>query len=479
MKKFLSLILGLIMAFSAVGISAAEIVEEFDADAELFEAGNGKAALMDATKKEALEERLVKAWANLEEEIDVSDLEIHKDDIVAMYTLIIFENPLFYFIEKRIKGHSNVETGFMTDISPVYTETDKSVIEKKWAEIDKATEEILLYISPDMTDFEKVMAVHDFMVFHYDYNINDMDQSMMIILDRSGVCAAYAEAFLHVMNVLGIECSVVRSNEMGHLWNIVKLDGEWYHIDVTWDDLMISRVATIKHEYALLSTDAIMAKGHYDINMEYYSADSTLYDNAPWHEGEGALVSIDNVTYYVDGNNLVDENGKVLYEKLDGGDGRWDVAKGAGVPETVLAGLCEINNVLYFSTDTAIYAYDPKTEEMKVVYEGYGAGGIFAEGSTIKYDAYDLEAGKFILKELKIADIELSEPYYEDGEAVVRLYNDCDTPLWVISKGDTYKLAEITQKGVNTVKFDNGEEQVIYVWKNSMEPFFEKKVVSE
>lgn len=479
MKRIISLLLVCMMFFTAFAAAAEEFVEEIDlygADLPLYSEID-EALLMETDVKDELERRVIEAWTNLDDKIDISDLEIAKDDIVALYVLLIFENPLFYYIEKRVSGATVAGKPYMDYITPHYLQTDKKAIEETWAEIDKATEEILLYISPDMTDFEKVMAVHDYMVFRYDYDISDFDQTMLIILDKSGVCAAYAEAFLHVMNVIGIECSVVRSNDMGHIWNIVKLDNEWYHIDVTWDDLMLNRVTAVNHEHALLSTDGIIQKGHHGLDMAGYTATSTLYDDAPWHVGEGAIVSVDGIMYYVDGNNLVDENGNVIYEELDGGDNWWDVAKNMGVEATILAGLCEINDVLYFNTDEALYAYNPATKELKTVYEGYGICGMFADGNKIKFDLYDVSTGGFLLEELKIADIELSKPYYEDGKAVVRLYNDCDEPVWVISKGDAYQIEKITQKGVNTIKFDNGENQVIYVWKNSLEPFFEKKVV--
>lgn len=56
---------------------------------------------------------------------------------------------------------------------------------------------------------------------------------------KKAVCAGYASAFLYLMQQLGIECMYVRGNCSGegrHGWNIVKLEGDYYHVDVTWGD---------------------------------------------------------------------------------------------------------------------------------------------------------------------------------------------------------------------------------------------------
>ena len=57
-------------------------------------------------------------------------------------------------------------------------------------------------------------------------------------LERSAVCEGYAKLFQYLCYNVGINCTVVEgdSNEFLHMWNAVCIDGEWYQIDVTWDD---------------------------------------------------------------------------------------------------------------------------------------------------------------------------------------------------------------------------------------------------
>ncbi len=480
MKKFLSLIFAFVIAFASITAMAEDFT--FDIYEDFYTSKSDEAMLMevDDSVKAAFEERLIAAWENMDSEVQLyPDIMIHRNDITALFAEVFFENPKYYYVARSFSGtiNSNGYLGKLTKLS--YTTTDKAEIEKTWAEIDKATEEILFYISPDMTDFEKIMTVHDYMINNYVYNIEDMDQTMLIMLDKVGVCAAYSEAFQHMMNVLGIECTLVSSEEMGHIWNMVKVDNRWYHVDITWDDPVPDQFGVVSHEYMLLSENAIKKMGHTGFDAPYY-AGSTLYNDAPWRDDGGNIVTLNGVMYRIEGNNLVDEDGNVIYKDLDGGDGKWSISNTLYVKGVVWAGLCEINGILYFNTDTGIYSYNPETGVAECIKEEYGIGGLFADKNVLLYNMYDFDKQAFVKNgEIKVCETFLKKPYYEDGSAVVKVYNDYDTPLWIISKGEGYKAQKVDAKSIAIAEFENGSEQTIYVWKDSLEPVVEKLAVGE
>ena len=103
-------------------------------------------------------------------------------------------------------------------------------------------------ITPNMTDEQKVKAIHDYLIYNANY-YNNGDYSNAepwaygaegVLLHHEGVCASYAYAFLFLAKCAGLDCDylvgdVTKSNA-GHAWNSVKVDGEWYYIDCTWDD---------------------------------------------------------------------------------------------------------------------------------------------------------------------------------------------------------------------------------------------------
>ncbi len=470
MKRLLSLLVAFMIILSAVSASAEIVFEEFFFDSTNDIQKSEDVQLFEVDVQAELQKRLIEGWATLASEIDISDLNISRDDIAAMYAKVFFKNPYYYYLQRSFSGARKGE--IMQSVKPKYTETDIEVVKSNWTLIDKAVEEILLYVSPNMTEFEKVMAVHDYMVNNYTYDANDYEQNMLIVIDKKGVCMAYSYAFIHVMNVLGIESYIVTSDNMEHAWNLVRVDGQWYHMDVTWDDIS-EHFAHNERTHALLSTSAIESEGHYGFDVSGFDVDSTLYDDE-----DRLSVYTKGMSYFIDGNSLVDENGNFICEKLDGGDGFWDIGGNLGFSKSIYAGLCELNGKVYYNTDAGIYAYDPDSKTTELILEKQGICGLYAENNIIRYNKYDMETKFFVESgSIKISDIKLAEPYYENGEAVIRLYNDSNLPLWVISKGDTYQIKKVTEKGVNTLTFDNGEEQTFFIWNNKLSPVVESVVV--
>lgn len=138
---------------------------------------------------------------------------------------------------------------------------------------DKKAKKLVKKITKNCkSDFEKVKAVHDYLVLNtaYDYKnylngtIPESSYTAKGAIDKGkAVCEGYAKAFLCFMNMLDIPCKMVsgRGNGGDHAWNLVKIDKKWFQIDVTWDDPVPDRPGEVSYEYFLL-TDAKMGESH-------------------------------------------------------------------------------------------------------------------------------------------------------------------------------------------------------------------------
>ena len=85
-----------------------------------------------------------------------------------------------------------------------------------------------------------------------------------VFLNGDAVCAGYATAFELVLNILGIENCTLNNDEKpdaanAHIWNYVKVNGSWYHIDATWND-NDSNDTSCMHEYFMLTDDELAKK---------------------------------------------------------------------------------------------------------------------------------------------------------------------------------------------------------------------------
>ncbi len=121
---------------------------------------------------------------------------------------------------------------------------DRSALSKEEDELLVRCEEALAAcVTGDMTSYEKELAVHDWMAKWADYDHSHAPESLSpltFLRDKKGICLGYANTFQLLMDLLDIECVTVIGAAFGstedHAWNMVRLDGDWYCVDVTWDD---------------------------------------------------------------------------------------------------------------------------------------------------------------------------------------------------------------------------------------------------
>lgn len=129
---------------------------------------------------------------------------------------------------------------------------DRESILKRNREVEKKVSEIIKsIITPEMTDFEKEIEIHNYIVNNSNYDEENYKKGTVpkesktsygVLVNGKGVCGGYASAMDKLLKAAGLE-SMIISGEAGedgkyepHVWNLVKLDGEYYHIDATWDD---------------------------------------------------------------------------------------------------------------------------------------------------------------------------------------------------------------------------------------------------
>jgi len=146
--------------------------------------------------------------------------------------------------------------------------------------LDACAEVIGAGVEDDMTDYEKELVIHDWIVGWADYDDEalsnapdarpcpDNDNPYGLLFHRKAVCRGYTSTFQLFMDMLGIECitvegTAIQGNEP-HAWNMVRLDGEWYCVDVTWDDPMgsVGPVIFISHMFFNVTSQFLRENDH-------------------------------------------------------------------------------------------------------------------------------------------------------------------------------------------------------------------------
>jgi hypothetical protein len=128
------------------------------------------------------------------------------------------------------------------------------------------------------SDYDACLAVHDWLVANVSYD-ETIDQSGIdngsygALVGRRTMCQGYAEAFqllLECVTDIDVLMEVGKGNDsaagsgggwVGHAWNLVDIDGLWYHIDATFDDPVSNKTGQVNHYY-FGQSDSVMKRDH-------------------------------------------------------------------------------------------------------------------------------------------------------------------------------------------------------------------------
>ena len=181
-------------------------------------------------------------------EVRVDPQTLSGDDIYDIITMVYNDTPSFYYLKVTQMAWAVLPDGYR--ILPNYLYT-KEQIEGFDAQLEEGLKKFReRFIRPDMTDYEKEQVIHDYLVRTVTYDrdapgdvdgIGEAFNVLGALLKKRAVCWGIACAFKLLCDYCKIKCFVVigdtipKQGDAGHAWNMVKLENESYHVDVTWD----------------------------------------------------------------------------------------------------------------------------------------------------------------------------------------------------------------------------------------------------
>lgn len=177
--------------------------------------------------------------------VDCTDTGLTLNDLLKVYFAYRHDNPQYYWLSTSYSYSTGKSVIVTVCMDMMYASA--SVRKQCDAVIAKATKEYLAEVNKYNDIYDIVLAVHDKIITDIDYAYdkygNPSDEiwahNIMGVFEKRGaVCEGYAKAFQYILNIIGIETIYVTGDADGggHAWNLVKIDGEYYCVDITWDD---------------------------------------------------------------------------------------------------------------------------------------------------------------------------------------------------------------------------------------------------
>ena len=241
-------------------------------------------------KGQEIYQRIQRALLEMETEIDLSKFP-ESGEAEAVFQVIeqvLDDTPEILYYD-RCEYWSNGRLNLFYKKDRETTQVHIKQLNQKVAQI------IEKCIQPGMADFEKALAIHDYIIHHSVYDLENFQKQIIlaesysaygVLLLGKGTCEGYAKAMQLIMNRLGIRCILVNGMAGGipHAWNMIELDQAYYHIDLTWNDPVTPDGSQIlRYDYFNL-TDEEMKKDHLWNQELYPKADATKYNYYTYYQ---------------------------------------------------------------------------------------------------------------------------------------------------------------------------------------------------
>ena len=157
-------------------------------------------------------------------------IEFKKNNFMDFYDRLSFDNGYYTGILSGtcISINSSEETGIESvslQFNYLTTKKQEKYISKKVKKIVKKYKGRSIYA--------KLKGAHDYLIATVNYD-SSYYNPYYAFKKGKGICMSYALAYQRILQEMKIPCIYVKGKN--HAWNMVRLDGKWYGVDVTWDD---------------------------------------------------------------------------------------------------------------------------------------------------------------------------------------------------------------------------------------------------
>ena len=136
-------------------------------------------------------------------------------------------------------------------------------------------------INNSMSDYDKIKIFHDYIINNTSFDVetanNDLRSETLshtaygLITNHKAICGGYSDIMSIYLYLLDIPNYRIATSE--HVWNLVYIDNKWKHLDLTWDDPVISDGSEeLLYDYFLIDTETLLTKDkeQHNFNKDIY-----------------------------------------------------------------------------------------------------------------------------------------------------------------------------------------------------------------
>lgn len=247
--------------------------------------------------EEVLEETLKLILTNYQEQatLQFNDGTYTFDEIFQrideQMKYLVKSYPRLYYNRYHVSGYSGKNPIITLEIS--YTPTTVEPLKIRDKQItDRVNQQLEEILTPGMTDFQRQLHLIDYLVEHTTY-AKDTTQILHhtlqgTLVDGVAVCDGYARSLMYLLNSCGIPTTMIYGTADGvpHAWNLVEIQGNTYHVDVTWADQDGNQIGKL-YDYINETSEEMRKTHQWDDLLDEQNEAITYTLVYAYPEGEG------------------------------------------------------------------------------------------------------------------------------------------------------------------------------------------------
>ena len=246
---------------------------------------------------ESLEQVIIDACV-YRQEGDLSDFNLTSDQFREAFDRLFNDGRLPWYTSNDYQYTYDTETGILYSFAPEAQPNEDAALT---AYEEKAAQILDACVLDGMSQWQIALSLHDYLIANCAYDSTlEKNLPYNMLVENTSVCAGYAQAYQDLLQRAGIDCRYVVSEPMEHAWNLVCIDGNWYHVDLTWDDPEPDTDGYVSHQYFLLTDEQIKGgeEPHYDWKTDITCTDTRFTDGF-WKDVYSAICYETSDTCYL------------------------------------------------------------------------------------------------------------------------------------------------------------------------------------
>lgn len=234
-------------------------------------------------KQTYIYDAVISAVMKLKTDVNFSSVyEITADEYCEVYQQIYNDEHALFYIGTKMQYAINSSTNKIASAVIFYKYSNEKIAAMQ-NEIEAEVNKVLSEVTEDMSEYEIVKYFYDYLASNvvYDEGEDNCRDIYGVFVKKKAICGGYSKAFSYLCDKVGIETVTVTGEADGeaHMWNMVKIDGKWYNIDVTYGVTDSKTEKYVRYDYFCV-TDAMLADSRtiYKQNYTYPAATSDEYN---------------------------------------------------------------------------------------------------------------------------------------------------------------------------------------------------------